>query len=68
MSRDGTPVWIRRRIERRLARGGGNTASVRVALNNLRQRRAIKEGEDLPENVIPFPGIATLRVLELATA
>lgn len=68
MTRDGTPVWIKRRIERRLARGCSDLRSIRILLENIRRHQASNRAEVLPENVIPFPGIVTLRMLELATA
>lgn len=68
MSRDETPVWIRRRIERRLARGCSDLGPIRIFLKNFRRERASERAEDLPDNVILFPGVITLRMLELATA
>jgi hypothetical protein len=68
MIREATPIWIKRRIERRLARGRDAEAAIRVL---VKKSRTCHEGESNPtplDNVIPFPGVTYSRMPEARTA
>jgi hypothetical protein len=67
MSKEEMPVWLKRRIKRHLAKGRGDEAAIRLLIKSMHLRHTAKNAASLPDNVIQFPGIPTLRMLELAT-
>jgi hypothetical protein len=61
MSREETPIWLKRRIKRHLARGRNHKASL-VLVNSLSPREMADDKVTRPDNVLIFPGVMRLRM------
>jgi hypothetical protein len=68
MPREATPVWIKRRIKRHLAKGKNDEASIKLLSKSAALHRKVECPADLPDNVIPFPEIARRKVEGLMSA
>ncbi len=62
MIKEETPIWIKRRIQRRLAKGRDAEAAIRVLAKKGRPHHANEFDLTLGDNVIPFPGVTASRM------
>jgi hypothetical protein len=65
MSREETPIWLKRRIERRRAKGKDTEATARVLMKHKRLRQTAECEPTPTNNVVPFIGVSRLRMPEL---
>jgi hypothetical protein len=68
MIREETPIWIKRRIQRRMAKGKDIEAAIRVLVMKSRTHHADESHPTSLDNVIPFPGVTYSRMTEARTA
>jgi hypothetical protein len=68
MNRKKTPVWIRRRFLRLLSKGVDAKTAYRQMMNYNRPRHCADCNNDLPTNILPFPGMRLLRLVPVPSA
>lgn len=68
MIRDETPIWIKRRIRRRMAKGKDTEAAIRVLVKKSRTHHADESDPTPFDNVIPFLRVTYSRMTEAGTA
>lgn len=68
MIKEETPIWIKRRIQRRLAKGRDAEAAIRVLAKKSRPHRADESDLTPRDNVIPFPGVTASSTTKARTA
>lgn len=68
MVREETPIWIKRRIQRRMAKGRDAEAAIRVLAKKSRTQHADESDPTPRDNVIPFPGVTYPCMTESRTA
>lgn len=65
MSRKETPIWVKRCIQRRMAKGKITEATVRVLMKHKRFHQLVECELTSPNNVVPFSGVKRQRMPEL---
>ncbi|SFT24437.1 hypothetical protein SAMN04487845_1306 [Methylobacterium sp. yr668] len=67
MCNDQSPVWIKRRLQRLINRGVDVKIARRSLLRIEKSLRKTQKEASLASNVILFPSVTTLRVVEIIT-
>lgn len=64
-SREETPIWLKRRIQRRMAKGRNTEAATRIFMKHNRLHRTAECESPSANNVVPFPEVTRQRMPEL---
>lgn len=68
MLREEAPIWVKRRIKRRMAKGRSPETVIRALMKHSRVRHIAEHDLEILDNVVLFPGATRRSTPELGAA